>query len=464
VSEQLRGAWDWDLVADRATLSPEYLQMLGTGDREVDHPLGWIRNLIHPDDWPAIETGLHALMSGAPEPYVVCYRVRQPTGEHRWLRAESRALTRDENGAPLRLAGVVTDESVTTDASSRPVWSAHPDLLFRMDRELRYLAFESGDPSKLAVPPEAFLGRTITEVFGGDRARAAGFSDNFCADVTAAVERAFATRQLQTVDYTLRDRMFETRIVCSAPDEVMAISRDVTELRQTQRALEEAVRSRDLLLAVVSHDLRGPLSAVQLSAASLYRNLDATAERRTKQLETIMRSTERMKTLIENLLQASTIDAGAFTAARAREAVRPLIDEALQSPVLLARSKSVRVECQISEDLGEAFFDRQRILQVLANLLGNAERFVQVGGRIAVRAWREAGNVCFAVSDDGPGIEAEHLPHIFKRFWKSGGTGPLGTGLGLFIAKAIVDAHGGRIWVDSKPGQGTTFYFTFPGG
>ena len=106
--------------------------------------------------------------------------------------------------------------------------------------------------------------------------------------------------------------------------------------------------------------------------------------------------------------------------------------------------------------------DAQRILQVLSNLLGNAARFTPPGAEIKVRAQRADDQVVFSVADSGPGIPAEHLPHIFDRFWQARRTGRHGIGLGLAIVKGIVEAHGGRVWAESELGVGSTFFFTLP--
>jgi signal transduction histidine kinase len=128
----------------------------------------------------------------------------------------------------------------------------------------------------------------------------------------------------------------------------------------------------------------------------------------------------------------------------------------------LATSKQVRLE-QMVKTLGLAVeADHERVLQVFSNLVGNALKFTPRGGCVTLAAEPQGAMVRFAVLDTGPGIAPEHLPRIFDRFWKKDTSGTKGTGLGLFIAKGIVDAHGGCIWVESSIGQGTAFYFTLP--
>lgn len=169
-----------------------------------------------------------------------------------------------------------------------------------------------------------------------------------------------------------------------------------------------------------------------------------------------------MKRLIDDLVQAAAIEAGMFTIEARRQDVATMIDEAVESLVRQAASKSVHVERRVPRDIPTVWADSQRVVQVLDNLIGNAVKVVPVGGRILVRAWAQAGEVCFSVSDDGPGIPADQIPHLFERYWKGKVDRGRGVGLGLFIAKGIVERHRGRIWVESGVGVGSTFSFSIP--
>ena len=130
----------------------------------------------------------------------------------------------------------------------------------------------------------------------------------------------------------------------------------------------------------------------------------------------------------------------------------------------LAASLEVELRVDVEADVGDVWADRDRLLQVFENLLGNALKFTSKGGAITVRAARGRGEVSFSVGDRGRGIPSDELPHVFDRFWQSKRTGRGGAGLGLSIVKGVIEAHRGRIWVESKPGVGTTFHFTLPAG
>jgi signal transduction histidine kinase len=128
----------------------------------------------------------------------------------------------------------------------------------------------------------------------------------------------------------------------------------------------------------------------------------------------------------------------------------------------MARQKKVRLERELPSEPFEIHCDRGRVLQVFGNLIGNAIKFTPEGGAIKLRAEQRGEEALFSVADTGPGIAPDELPHVFDRYWQAKETACLGTGLGLSIAGGLVEAHGGRIWVESTPGQGATFFFTIP--
>jgi signal transduction histidine kinase len=165
--------------------------------------------------------------------------------------------------------------------------------------------------------------------------------------------------------------------------------------------------------------------------------------------------------VIGDLLDVASIESGRLFVEPRREPVRSIIAEAITSCTAVAAEKTLRIEQHVSEDL-DAICDRERVLQVLGNLIGNAIKFTPDGGAVDVIAERFDDEVLFSVRDTGVGVSARQLPHVFDRFWQATPKARLGSGLGLTIAKGVVEALGGRIWLESRPGEGTTFYFTLP--
>jgi len=226
---------------------------------------------------------------------------------------------------------------------------------------------------------------------------------------------------------------------------------------------QRATRAREELLAVVSHDLKNPLGVILLNAAAIT-SIAASDDRRRsrKQVESIKRSADRMNRLIQDLLDTASIEAGKLSLERRRLAVVPLVNETIEAMQLLTASKSLHVERELPDELPAVFADAGRVQQVVANLLSNAVKFTPAGGRITVRAEEAGGAVRLSVADTGAGIPSKDLPHVFERFWQARRTARQGTGLGLSIVKGIVAMHGGRVWVESCVGAGSTFFVELP--
>ncbi|HEX7794976.1 MAG TPA: PAS domain S-box protein, partial [Vicinamibacterales bacterium] len=230
------------------------------------------------------------------------------------------------------------------------------------------------------------------------------------------------------------------------------------------QASVSASQLRDQMLGVVAHDLRNPLSTILLQAAALRRRGPEPERRSQKSENAIQRAARRMNRLINDLLDVGLLESGQLVIERTRLSPRELIAGAIELLTPLAASSSLDLRVDIDENVPELLGDRDRLLQVLENLIGNAIKFTEAGGSIVARASSGDHEVLFSVTDTGGGIAAEHLPFVFDRFWQATRVGRQGAGLGLAIAKGIVEAHGGRIGVESTQGHGTTFWFTIPRG
>ncbi len=238
--------------------------------------------------------------------------------------------------------------------------------------------------------------------------------------------------------------------------------------REARAAAEAAVNARDEVLRIVAHDIGNSLSAVKIHAMVLERTLPADGAEARKRTEAIRHLTQQMDRLRQDLLDVAAIEAGRLSFEPGETALREVVDDVLAGLAGMAAEKGLTMECAVPDDLPAVWADRERLHQVLGNLLGNAVKFTPAQGRIRVSAClehpeeAEEPEVRVRVEDTGPGISAEHLPHVFDRFWQARSTRRAGAGLGLAIARGVVEAHGGRISAMSEPGQGTTFEFTLP--
>src|SRR5882672_4692064 len=218
-----------------------------------------------------------------------------------------------------------------------------------------------------------------------------------------------------------------------------------------------AIKARDEMIAFVSHDLRDPLQSIAAGAAAL--RLERRRAENTENIESIALACTQMRLLVQDLLDMSLIDAGRLPMQRDGVDLGDLMREAETLFHPQAESRSVRLERVLAADLPPVLIDRHRILQVLSNLIGNALKFVPARGVITIGAERQDDVVRVWVRDTGVGIAAADLPRVFERFWGTDRRAGGGAGLGLAVARGIVEAHGGRIGVDSRPGDGSTFHF-----
>ncbi len=251
----------------------------------------------------------------------------------------------------------------------------------------------------------------------------------------------------------------DPRIDAAALEQFARLSAIALENASLLRASVIAAQARDEVLAVVSHDLRSPLGTVSMGAAMLRRSL--TAPNDVEIVNRIARSCKRMERLIEDLLDASRLDSGSVQVAPRAVEADDLVRAAVDAAAIEAAAGKVTVDAGHIEPL-RVMADRDRLLQVFSNLVGNALKFTPKGGGVTITVRRDGEHARFSVADTGPGIAAEHLPHLFNRYWKGERSGRHGAGLGLYIARGLVLAHHGAITAESGDGGGATLSFTLP--
>jgi PAS domain S-box-containing protein len=225
--------------------------------------------------------------------------------------------------------------------------------------------------------------------------------------------------------------------------------------------LKRNLRSRDEMISIVSHDLRNPVAAVKMLSRSMLKgDVDVTPE--TENARLMLQAADQMDTLIRDLLDVSRLDSGNLRLQL--ELVDPvvLMRDSLRTLAPLAGGRGVELRNEVIGEMPRVSADVDRVQQVLSNLVGNALKFTEPNGRITISALAGQDEIVIEVTDTGKGIASDQLPHVFERYWQSSRTDKHGAGLGLPIAKGIVEAHGGRIWIESELGSGTTASFTLP--
>jgi signal transduction histidine kinase len=261
---------------------------------------------------------------------------------------------------------------------------------------------------------------------------------------------------------------FSKRIEVVNRDELGALATNVNrmsgQLETVYRRIEAQSRNKSVFLANMSHELRTPLNAVlgyaELIADGVY---GETTERMREALGRIRRNGKHLLGLVNDVLDLSKIEAGQLTLALVDCSIRDMVFDVQGATASLAQEKHIGLTVDVAPDLPETQADERKLTQVLLNLVGNAIKFTDQGG-VEIKAAAANGSITVSVHDSGPGISESDQARIFEEFQQVQGTAREkgGTGLGLTISKRIVELHGGRIWVESQPGQGSTFLFTVP--
>ena len=278
---------------------------------------------------------------------------------------------------------------------------------------------------------------------------------------------AIAPTSMMGVPLLVHGRLVGSLVVASCRPERRYTVTDVRLLEEVGRraalalenarlylAAQRALQARDDVLGIVAHDLRAPLGTILLEAAILRRS--------GAQSQSIESAASRMNRLIRDLLDVTVIEAGSLSIECARVDPARLVLDSVAAHSRLAVARSVVLRSDLARDLAEIWADRDRLLQVFENLIGNAIKFTHSDGLITVGARPLDREVLFWVADTGCGIEAADLTHLFERFWQARKSERRGAGLGLSIVRSLIEAHGGRLWAESAPGRGSTFSFTLP--
>jgi signal transduction histidine kinase len=358
----------------------------------------------------------------------------------------------DENGIVRRLDVMFADAAQQQALaermkrfSPRPGWTTPQAQVLQTGKPLLFA--EIADPVAAGIAQDDEHGEVL---------RSSGIRSEIVLPLLARGRKLGAL----TFSLTGSDRHYTEHDLALATEIALRAATSIDNARLYEQA-QLAIKSRENLLAVVSHDLGNALNVITL-------NLDVVLHSAAsdqwgpalKQLIRVQFGARRMERLIKDLLDTASIEGGQLSVEEDRVDIGPLVAELVDSLATSLAKKRVTLDNQIDGALSPVLADGARLQQVFANLLGNALKFTPPGGTITLRAKTTADVATFSVTDTGPGIAAADLPYLFERLWQAKSTAKLGTGLGLFIVKGIVESHGGRVWAESVVGEGTTFSFT----
>jgi PAS domain S-box-containing protein len=523
------GAWDWQIREAKVIWSRQLEAIHGIEPGSFAGTFDAYQQDMHPDDRERVVATIERTVRERRRSYEIEYRIVRPDGAERWLEAHGRLFVDDE-GSPVRMLGICRDiterkriedqraflidasEILTSDLDRAKVLESLASLavprladwceihFVGSDGELVALEIAHKDPAKVELarelerrwplPPDAPVGWPLAV-----RTRQSLLQERISPDHIAAAAQSpehlrvlqqLGLRSSMVVPLVSRSRVLGAITLVTAESRSdydashLAFAEELagraalaidnaelfTELSRAGDDVRRALRGREDLLAMVSHDLRGPLSVVTMSAARMIEAHPPGDEGSSRHLEAIVRSAQRMSRLIRDMLDFSAIEAATLRVFAEPQSLSAIAVQAVESARPLAREGSIEIAVDAPPDLPEVACDRERMLQVLDNLLGNAIKFTGEGGAIRVGVRAQPGELVVTVEDTGVGIAPEDLPRIFDRYWhesqrrqhRSDG----GHGLGLFISKGLVEAHAGRIWAESTPGRGSVFSFSLP--
>lgn len=510
------GIFDWDVSQMRATWSESMQRLWGFVKDENPISLEKMKSHMHPEDLPRFEKAAQAAFSGSGE-YDFEYRVIWPDKTLHWINARGRGI-RDSKGNIVRFLGTAVEITSRKMREEKERMLAQTSMIFSssldFEKNIKTVAdivvpsFASGmiiykinerggknfsiyhpdlikDP--LAKKMEIFL-QTLADhkenLQAFHKKQTILFTRSHLTEEQQKnlnsndAEILSLTKELGITSYAMaslnvRSKMFGGIIFITDRHKHALTNADKIFVDQfafrvasamdnagLYQSAQEAIRVREDIVSIVSHDLKNPLSIILMNSSLLMKKMTIPESIRAK-LDRIERAAGRMKRMIEDLLDVSKLEAGTFTVELHEEDVSTILEESVDMHSFLASEKNISISLKPLDNDLVVNCDHQRIMQVFSNLIGNAIKFTPPGGSIALQAIDRGHFVEFCVRDTGPGIPDHQLDCIFERYWQAQETKKMGAGLGLFIAKGIVDAHRGKIWVENNE-NGASFYFTLP--
>lgn len=507
--------WEWDVESGEIRWSEVAPRFFRCAPGEVGSTIEWWAGRIHPDDRDRVVAGLDRHVEGVGETWSDEYRVVRRDGVCLTVLDRGFAV-RDERGRALRMIGTIMDVTERRQAEEAQRFLARASALLESsldpaltlpslarsvvpvladccvidlvkDGALRRVAAAhtlpdretlllDGEPRPLNAHDDDLIGKVVRErapllvqqaadasfawlPLNPDRPDGGRRPETYSAIVVPLLMHA-EILGIITLAAAESRRRYGPADLTVAEDLARRIALTLENARLYRRA-QEVVRDREQILGVVSHDLRSPLAAIMITADHLRNVVRDLAPEARNGLAAIQRSADQMERMIADLLDLSSIYAGRLSISPGECDLVPLIQEICDSFQPLAAQKSISLSYDAATSRVTAWVDANRIYRVFLNLVENALKFTPEGGSVVLRSEPHGEGICCSVADTGPGLPEEELPRVFNRYWQAKGD-QRGVGLGLSIARGIVEAHGGEIWVQSAPGRGTTFFFTVP--
>jgi PAS domain S-box-containing protein len=472
------GIFEWDLVTGKVYWSPEQFELYGV-PRSVAPDYDLWRRRVHPEDVQRVEQTVQDAVFGAAPSYETEFRVLRSEGGFRWLYSAG-SVFRNEDGRPLTMRGLNIDitprkemelqlrknEAALEESERRYRTLAEhaPDIVARFDRHFRYLYVNRRAKAAYGLTPEQLLGRSKAEL---------GFPPREVELWHSKFEKVFATGEPQDLEFTHsyggEERHYEARIAPELAEDgsvssLVSVTRDVTPWKKAELELREVDRGRSDFIAVLSHELRNPLAAIRNSLVLLERAAQG-GEAHTRAQQVLARQTEQISRLVDDLLDIGRLTHGKIVLQLRRLDAREVVRASCDAVRRIFEDRGVVLDHEESTQPAWVEADRERLAQMVGNLLNNALKFTQPGGRVTIRVSPLEHDCEVMVRDTGAGIPPSDLERIFEPFVQ--GTGAElahgGMGVGLSLVKELATRHGGTVRVSSQGhGQGAEFVIALP--
>lgn len=490
------GSWDWNIQTGEVFWNDRWAQMRGFKLDEIKHTIDTWANSIHPDDIGRVEKILKDCLEGRRENYDAEFRTLTKSGKWIWIHDRGKIFSRDENGRPLRMvgnelditgkkkvenllkflaeAGTILSSTLGYENTLKSVGElsvrqlADVCVLEIFDEEGKFPRFVTVAEHEKDWIVDIIMNRNSDRPF--IETNETLFIENPGPELQAlGIKSAIAIplmvhgKCLGIISYLTdgKSRSY-TEVEVPMAEEFTRLSALSIRNAILYREEKEASKMREDVLAVVSHDLKNPLSFIHLVAQMIQRSEKPDKEKVIEFGTKISNAAGQMQVLINDLLDFAKLKSGTLSVEKRAVRFDEVISMVIDQLRLQAENKKQNLTINLYPDIPEIDADPYRMAQILTNLLDNAIKFTPEGGEVMLWATKGEEGILVTVSDNGPGIEAELLPKIFERFWQAKRTKHMGSGLGLAIVKGLVEAHHGKVWVESKLGKGTSFSFSVP--
>jgi len=469
------GLWDWNIITSEVYFSPQWKAMLGYKEDEISNHLEEWDKRVHPDDKEGAYADINAHLEGKTPNYENEHRLMCKNGEYKWILDRGRIISRTPEGKPERMVGTHRDIDLRKNLEEEMVRSEIKfKSVFELSRTGISITDEQGNIIECNRASERILGITFLEHLNRNFANKAGeiirpdhtiMPPDELASVRALKEqKAFTEQEMGIVkpDGNITWISLSAVPVPLKGYGVLITYVDISEISRQKQQLIELNNTRDKFFSIIAHDLRSPFNAIKGFSNLLKKNHNTYDEqKRTKLINIIAESAGKASDLLENLLEWSRSQTGTISFKPRLIELEPLFSELLEHANGRASRKGLTFTMVVPKSL-KAVADMDMLQTILRNLVDNAFKFTEPGGKVSISATEDAGAVRIAVKDNGIGIPADMHKSLFsidKKSVSSGTQNEKGNGLGLILCKEFLAKHGQDLSFTTTPGEGTEFYF-----